>query len=409
MNEMSTESPNNAAAAPGAAVHVAAPPVEPGASPAAGKAADGASLKPGAADETPLMEVLQRPMSIAVIVLAILLAAQTWSSHNQLRNLREDVARRLQKNDASNADTGTLARSVQESAKELQAKVAVLENRQTEAQSQQLALEQLYQDLSKNRDEWALTEIEQVLSTASQQLQLAGNVPGALIALQNADRSLSRSDKPQFITIRRAIGRDTEKLKALPMVDSTGVALRIDAVIAQVDTLPMLSDEKPALPAPPAAPLATAPARAGKGGKAAAALALPPAPAPQSGFVADIGHAWNAWSSEMWDEVRQLIRIRSVETPDALMLSPTQAYFLRENIKLRLLNARMALLSRNESAFRSDLIAAQEALVKYFDVRAKPTQTVQASLRQVQSSNLAIEMPTLSDSLDAVRNYKAKP
>jgi uroporphyrin-3 C-methyltransferase/uroporphyrinogen III methyltransferase/synthase len=132
-------------------------------------------------------------------------------------------------------------RSVQESTKELQGKVALLESKQQEAQSQQLALEQLYQDLSKNRDEWALTEIEQVLSTASQQLQLAGNVPGALIALQNADRSLSRSDKPQFITIRRAIARDTDKLKALPSVDSVGVALRLDNAIAQIDTLPMLS------------------------------------------------------------------------------------------------------------------------------------------------------------------------
>lgn len=110
----------------------------------------------------------------------------------------------------------------------------------------------------------------------------------------------------------------------------------------------------------------------------------------------------------MWIDVRQLIRVRSVTTPDALMLSPTQAYFLRENLKLRLLNARMALLSRNEAAFRADLIAAQEALVKYFDVRARSTQSVQAMLRQVQGSNLSIELPTLSDSLNAVRNYKAK-
>ena len=111
----------------------------------------------------------------------------------------------------------------------------------------------------------------------------------------------------------------------------------------------------------------------------------------------------------MWTDVRQLIRVRSVETPDALMLSPTQAYFLRENLKLRLLNARMALLSRNEAAFRADLIAAQEALVKYFDTRSRVTQSAQNALRQVQANNLAIEMPTLSDSLNAVRNYKAKP
>jgi len=351
-------------------------------------------------------QTLQQPLVIAVITLAILLAGQTWSSHNQVRSLREEMARRLQKGDASNAETGALARNVQETNKELQSKVSLLESKQIEAQSQQLALEQLYQDLSKNRDEWALSEIEQVLSTASQQLQLAGNVSGALIALQNADRSLSRSDKPQFITIRRAIAKDTEKLKGLPIVDTVGVAVRLDNVIAQVDTLPMLADEKPTLPAPPEKLARPAPnVKAAKGGKGASVPTEPET----SPWLQSVQDVWNSWSSDMWIDVRQLIRVRTVGTPDALMLSPTQAYFLRENLKLRLLNARMALLSRNEAAFRSDLIAAQDALVKYFDTRAKQTQTVQALLRQVQGSNLSIEMPTLADSLNAVRNYKAKP
>jgi uroporphyrin-3 C-methyltransferase len=349
------------------------------------------------------MDALQRPLTIAVIVLAILLAAETWSSHKQVRGLREEMARRLQKGDAANAESGNLVRQTQESTKELQIKVGVLEGRQQEAQSQQLALEQLYNDLSKNRDEWALAEIEQVLSTASQQLQLAGNVSGALIALQNADRSLSRSDKPQFITIRRAIAKDMEKLKALPNVDSVGLAVRLDNVIAQVDTLPMLADEKPVLPATPEKKLKPAPKRGAK-------TAAPPEPVEEPNpWLAKLQSTWNGWSSEMWTDVRQLIRVRSVDTPDALMLSPGESYFLRENLKLRLLNARMALLSRNEAAFRADLLAAQEALVRYFDTRARQTQTVQALLRQVQGSNLAIEMPTLADSLNAVRNYKAKP
>ena len=381
MNEMPTLSEPNAT--PGGAV----------------KTAPQAADQPAGRAPT-LLEQLQKPMSIAVIVLAVLLAAQSWSTSKQIRNLREEVAKRLQKGDVSNAETGVLARNVQEGTKELQIKVGALENRQSETQSQQLALEQLYNDLSKNRDEWALTEIEQVLSTASQQLQLAGNVPGALIALQNADRSLSRSDKPQFITIRRAIGRDMEKLKALPSVDSTGVALRLDAVIAQIDALPMLSDETPALPAAPEKP-----GKAKHVRDASGKLVGPPAPEPLLQKVRD---GFNTWSGDMWDDVRQLIRIRRVDTPEALMLSPTQSYFLRENVKLRLLNARMALLSRNETAFRNDLIAAQDALAKYFDTRAKGTQTAQALLRQVQGSNLAIEMPTLSDSLTAVRNYKAK-
>ena len=360
---------------------------------------------PPAAPTPTVAQTLQQPLVLAVIVLFVALLFQTWSSHSQVRSLREEMARRLQKGDASNAETGGIVRNVQEANKELQAKVSLLESKQIEAQSQQLALEQLYQDLSKNRDEWALSEIEQVLSTASQQLQLAGNVSGALIALQNADRSLSRSDKPQFITIRRAIAKDMEKLKALPIVDSVGVAVRIDNVIAQVDTLPMLADEKPTLPAaaPGKLPRPVLNMKAAKGAKNA------PPPEEPHPWLQAIEDTWTSWSSEMWVDVRQLIRVRTVDTPDALMLSPTQAYFLRENLKLRLLNARMALLSRNEGAFRSDLLAAQDALVKYFDTRAKSTQTVQALLRQVQGSNLAIEMPTLADSLNAVRNYKAKP
>jgi uroporphyrin-3 C-methyltransferase/uroporphyrinogen III methyltransferase/synthase len=113
-------------------------------------------------------------------------------------------------------------------------------------------------------------------------------------------------------------------------------------------------------------------------------------------------------STEMWTELRQLVRIREVQTPEAILLSPGQAYFVRENLKLRLLNARLALLSRNEFAFRNDLASAQDTIAKYFDTRAKQVQTTQALLKQVQGSNLSIQLPTLAESLNAVRNYKAR-
>ncbi|MFP5393230.1 MAG: uroporphyrinogen-III C-methyltransferase [Gammaproteobacteria bacterium] len=355
-----------------------------------------AASAPAAAPAPTVVDMLQRPLTVAVIVLFILLAAHAFSTRNHMQTLRMEMAKSLQRGELITTETSTLAKTVQDQVKDLQAKVSLLENRQAEAQSQQLALEQLYQDLSKNRDEWALAEIEQVLSTASQQLQLAGNVQGALIALQNADRSLSRSDKPQFITIRRAIARDTEKLKALPTLDLAGVALRLDNVIAQVDTLPMLADEKPAVPVQP-------------GRVGVAVEGKPEVPKVPDSLWARTQQTWRNWSAEMWSDIRQLIRVRSVDNPAALMMSPTQSYFLRENLKLRLLNARLALLSRNEEAFRTDLVAAQDALTRYFDVKARETQTAQALLRQVQANNLAIEMPSLAESLDAVRNYKAKP
>lgn len=335
-------------------------------------------------------------------LLAVLLIAQWWSTQHEISGLREDLALRLKGGETVAAETKVIVKSVQDGMKEMQAKVNVLESKQVEAQSQQLALEQLYQELSKSRDDWALAEIEQVLSTASQQLQLAGNVQGAVIALQNADNRLSRSDKPQFIIIRRALAKDLELLKSLPVVDLTGIALRLDSVISQIDGMPLLSDEKPAVPA-------TQPKVSRRAQKNGEAKANEGKATDGSDWIASLEDTWHSWTSEMWGEVRQLIRVRNVDVSDALLLSPSQAYYARENLKLRLLNARLALLTRNESAFRSDLVAAQDAIAKYFDTRAKQTQTAQALLRQVQASNLSIEMPTLADSLNAVRNYKAKP
>lgn len=333
-------------------------------------------------------------------ILAVLHASQWWFSHTQIRDLRAEIAQRLQSSDALNNETKYIVKSVQDGTKDLQAKVSVLESKQLEAQSQQMALEQLYQDLLRNRDDWVLAEIEQVLSTASQQLQLAGNVQGALIALQNADGKLAGSESPQFITVRRAIASDIEKLKSLPSVDLTGIALRLDSIIGQVDAMPLLSDETPAMPATP-------PKNSNRTASVADEATFGTAAA--ADWLAFLKDKWDSWTTEMWTEVRQVIRVRNVETPDALMLSPTEAFYIRENLKLRLLNARVGLLARNESAFRSDLMAAQDTINRYFDSRARQTQTVLTLVRQVQASNVSIDMPTLAESLNAVRNYKAKP
>lgn len=345
----------------------------------------------------------QTPYAISA-VLAILLGMQWYTSNRQVHDLRDEMARRLQQTDVTSIEVKSVAKTVQETSRDLQAKVTLLEGKQAEAQGQQLALEQLYQDLSKNRDEWALAEIEQVLATASQQLQLAGNVQGALIALQNADARLAKSEKAQFIAVRRAIAKDIEMLKTLPQLDMTGLVLRLDSVIAQVDAIPLWSDEKPpAEVTPPKAPLRVLPKpNKGKSEKESDAAA-------ENSFSSRLQDYWQSFSSEMWADMKQLVRVRNVNSPDALLLSPSQAYFARENLKLRLLNARLALLSRNEGAFRSDMIAAQDIIAKYFDVRSKQAQTAQSLLKQVQNNNLSIEMPALTESLNSVRNFKVKP
>ncbi len=335
-------------------------------------------------------------LKLAVGALAVLLVAQWWSARSDVAELRREVAQRLQTGDTLNSQTKLIATRLDDELRSMQAKLAMLEARQLESQSQQIALEQLYRDLAKNRDDWALAEIEQVLSTASQQLQLAGNVRGALIALQNADARLTRTDRPQFIVIRRAIAQDIDKLKSLPSVDLTGIAVRLDTLIAQVDTMPLLSDEQPAAVA---LPKARAAAKA-KGGQK---------PSPASDWRSELQERWSAWSADLWSDIRQLVRVRTVTQPEALLLTPEQAFFARENVKLRLLNARVALLSRNDSAFRSDLAEADQALQRYFDTADRHTQAGRELIRQLRESVLSIEMPSLSNSLAAVRQTRARP
>ena len=89
-----------------------------------------------------------------------------------------------------------------------------------------------------------------MLLVASQQLQLAGNVPSALTALQLAEAKLQRLDRPQFVPLRRALARDIDRLKAVPYVDIVGMSLKLDQGLAAVDTLPLAMDERVPPPAP---------------------------------------------------------------------------------------------------------------------------------------------------------------
>ncbi len=311
----------------------------------------------------------------ALILLAIGVAAAWIDARNAQRELRLDVAKRLSEIDAGEQSSRSTLKDTQENLREAQAKIALLESRLAESQTQQAALEALYRELAPSRDEWALTEIEQVLVLASQQLQLAGNVSSALAALQLADSKLQHLDRPQFVPLRRALGRDMDRLKAVPFVDVAGVSLRLDQAIAAVDTLPLALEERvPAAPPPPAAPKNEP--------------------------------AWRRFLGDVWQDVRQLVRVENLDRPAAPLLAPPQQYFLRENLKLRLLAARFDLLFRDQAGFRRDLDAADAWLRTYFDTQSPPVQTVQLLLKEARATDMAIEIPDLARSLEAVRVLK---
>jgi len=200
-------------------------------------------------------------------------------------------------------------------------------------------------------------------------------VRAALLALQLAEARLAKADRPQFVPLRRALARDIERLKALPVLDIAGMSARIDSLVATVDGLPLAFEER--------------------------SVASKEAPSGERGF-------WSRLGSEVWSELKQLVIVRQVGSSEPPLLPPPQAYFLRENLRLRLLNARLSLLTRNEAGYHEDLRAAQAWIRRYFDARSKQAADALAQLEQLSASSISFEMPTISESLEAVRGFKSR-
>lgn len=341
-------------------------------------------MEPEATQKESAPKARTRWLALVVAALAAVVVVIWLDARNRIGATQEELALRLRDIEADSREARALARRAEEAMRETQAKLGALETRFTESQSQQVALETLYQELARSRDEWQLAEIEQVLAIAQQQLQLSGNVRAALLALQLAESRLSRADRGQFLPVRRALARDIERLKALPALDLPGMSLRLDGLIAAVDGLPLAYDE-----------------RAAKSPEQRAAAAKNAKAASDEGFFARLG-------TEVWKELRGLMVVRRVDSPEPPLVPPPQAYFLRENLKLRLLNARLALLARNEAGYREDLRVAQAWIQRYFDARAKPSQAALAQLKQLSATSISFELPSIAESLEAVRGFKTR-
>lgn len=314
-----------------------------------------------------------------IAALAAAVAAWQWyDSRSEIGALRQETAKKLAEADAQAGGSRLAAEQAREAMAAVQVKLGILESRLAESQNQQLALESLHQELSRNRDEWAYAEIEQSLALASQQLALAGNVKAALVALQTADTRLQRMGRPQLTALRKAINGDIARLKAAPHVDTLAISTRLDALIAQLDKLPLAMEMRSQPEQPPAA-------------------------APGTGE----GNPWTRFWRDVWTELRGLIRVQQMDKPDAALLAPSQAFFLRENLRLRLIGARLALLARDATSYKADLKAARDWLNRYYDSRNSNVARALAMLRDLHDAEVGIEAPEINATLEAMRNLRA--
>jgi uroporphyrin-III C-methyltransferase len=338
-------------------------------------------------------------MLLAVLCTAAMVYA--WNTQQRVKGLEQQLVKRQADSSAQATEAQMLAKQAHETSRDAAAKLALLDARVAEATLQRSQLEELIQSLSRSRDENVLADIESAVRVALQQAAITGSAEPLVIALKQADERLARQNQPRLEGVRRAIVQDLERVGAAGAVDVSTLAIRLDEAVRLVDELPLLSapDRRGAARAgsPPA--LAAAPAGA------VPASALPgaePTPQPGAPWLAWLQSTWSALGTRVWDEVRGLIRITPIEQPEAMLIAPEQAFFLRENLKLRLLNARLALLSRQFDTAQADLRDALSALERYFDRSSRRVVNATELVRQVSLQARQVVVPRPDATLAAI-------
>lgn len=376
-------------------------PAEPGPAAQAAPVASAAPATPSADTRRRALSRWLAAILVVAVVVIVALAATLRHQQQQLDAFGREATRRLDEI-VTRADLARdQAKQALTQSQALVGQVARLDERTQKAEDDHRSLAQSYRELVSGNDEATLVDVEQSLMMAAEQLQVAGRIPSAIAALQLAEARLARADRPAFLPAQQAIGRDMNRLQAIPVIDLREVAQRIDGLIAAAGHLPLLavgaevegSQPESAAPAPsaPDAPATDA--------------ATPAAEATWWQRVWEPVQHWSQQARDVaLDELRELVHVRRVETADALLVAPEQATWLRTNITLRLLEARIALMSRERTLWQADLLAVDQAIRRYADPQAPETTRMLKEIAALRELDPAPRLPDLSESLNAVRD-----
>ena len=331
----------------------------------------------------PGMASLRRPFTfwgpMLLAVVALIFSAMLWE---KLSRIQGQLARQSADAGQQSLEAKAWAKQAQDSVKESAARMALVETRLGEAALQRSQLEELIQSLSRSRDENLVLDIESSLRLAQQQAQLTSSLEPLLATLKTAQTRLQRASNPRLVTIQRAIERDLDLVKSAQITDLPGMLLVLDEMVALADELPLANES-------------------------ARTSSVQVKTVDAGGPTSPNASWWQLVLDRIMLEARGLLRVSRIDSPEAALLAPEQGFFLRENLKLKLLNARLGLLARQNDAARNDLLAVSLALKKYFDPNAKKTQLALQLLEKAQTLSKGNPIPRLDGSLAALATASA--
>ena len=329
---------------------------------------------------------------LAVVGFAAL--ALAWQAWQKVRDLEREQAQRAQAVQSQSTEARVLARQAQGSVLETAAKVTLLEARLAEVAVHRSQTEDLLQSLTQARDENLLVDIESAVLVSLQQSALVGSADPLANALRRADERLARYRQPRLEAVRRAIARDLDVLRATAAVDIAALNINLDEAVRMINELPLLSQAATRNDEPDAA--------APQASSARTAAPSPSAYAHVPTWLQPLFNASSTFAEQLWSQAKSLVRVTRIEHPEAVLMAPEHAFFLRENLKLRLLSARLALLSRQFGLAQSDLRMARISLERYFDRGSRDFAPTLALIRQATDQAQQVEPPQPSHTLAAL-------
>jgi uroporphyrin-3 C-methyltransferase len=360
---------------------------------------------PAVAQATPPPRPAQLLAWIAAVAFGVMSVAafvSAWHTQQRVKSLEQELVRRQQTSQQDATEAMVASKQALDGLRDLNGKLGVLDERVAESQLQRTQVEDLIQSLSRSRDENVLSDVESGLRVAMQQAALTGSTDPIVTILKQSDERLARYDNPRLERVRRAVARDLDRVRSVSAVDVPSLTIRLDEAVRLIDELPLVSTPERATSAGRAAASAVAATPRGTPGSRSANAASGAAAPATAAWVASLQRAWESFSGPFFGELRQAVRVTSIEHPEAALMTPDQSFFLRENVKLRLLNARLSILSRQFDLAQADLQQAQTALDRYFDHSSRRVVAVSDLLRQVSTQARQVSFPRPDDTLAAI-------
>ncbi|MDH2298891.1 uroporphyrinogen-III C-methyltransferase [Cobetia sp. 29-18-1] len=316
---------------------------------------------------------------ILVILLAIVVAVLAWFGWQRLNALPDAQGLDKQVSESVTQQVGQVSSKVDGLSSTLEkneSRVSELDKRlSSESQDTEQALNKVLEELSKSQQtdarDWHYAEAEYLLRLANQRLQLERDVNGADALLENADARIAAANNPALLPVRKAIQSELASLDSVPRVDRSGIYLALLAEQEQLARLPLKQDV------------------------AEIAAKVENDAAPTGG--------WQQQLARFGNELKDLVTVRRHDEALEALITPEQESYLRQNVRLVLEQAQLALLKEEPKLYQAAIDKAITLVNGYYDTKTDGVQNAVAKLEELKSKTIRPELPDISASLSKLR------